>query len=206
MERISGSWDPDLIRPRIFPPLKITSRQPHPTTRPITPFLRAGGVDLRGEARSATTGDLWRWVFSRPGREPGRIRAISGPVPPPAGGYAAEAYRPEVMRWRQCTGYKAVSRGAREGRHDGIVYTQRRRRGRTRGDGQILTFCRILQKVNRSTPARRSMFPPLKGRVQRPDSCTRAMVSCDTPAILASSFLVSTGSADFCGTAPPLLF
>ena len=39
MERISGSWDPDLIRPRTFPPLKITSRQPHPTTRPITPFL-----------------------------------------------------------------------------------------------------------------------------------------------------------------------
>ena len=58
MERISGSWDPDLIRPRIFPPLKITSRQPHPTTRPITPFLRAGGVDFRGEARSATTGNL----------------------------------------------------------------------------------------------------------------------------------------------------
>ena len=43
----------------------------HPHIRPITPFLRAGGVDLRGEARSSTTGDLWRWVFSHPGREAG---------------------------------------------------------------------------------------------------------------------------------------
>ena len=66
MERISGSWDPDLIRPRTSPPLKITSRQPHPTTRPITPFLVPGGMDIRGEARSATTGNLWRWVFLSP--------------------------------------------------------------------------------------------------------------------------------------------
>ena len=157
MERISGSWDPDLIRPRIFPPLKITSRQPHPTTRPITPFLRAGGVDLRGEARSATTGDLWRWVFSRPGREPGRIRAISGPVPPQTGVYAADAYRPGSDEWEQCTGYKAVSRGAREGRHDGIVYTQRRRRGRTRRNTSVTStkvdFVRILTKSTLSTPA-----------------------------------------------------
>ena len=52
------------------------------------------------------------------------------------------------------------------------------------------------------------MFPPLKGRVHRPDSYTRAIVSWDTPAILASSSRVSiAGFAEFCkgrGVAPPV--
>ena len=50
-----SSRPPDISAP------KITSRQPHPKhlhIRPITPFLVPGGMDLRGEARSATTGDL----------------------------------------------------------------------------------------------------------------------------------------------------
>ena len=59
-------------------------------------------------------------------------------------------------------------------RHDGIVYTQRRRRRRTRGDGQILTFWRILQKVNRSTPARRSPRSPEYLTTPSPGCMSRA--------------------------------
>ena len=45
---------------------------------------------------------------------PPGIRGILPVVPPPAGGYAADAYRPGSDEGEQCTGYKAVSRGARE--------------------------------------------------------------------------------------------
>mgnify|MGYP000903220916 CR=1 FL=1 len=49
-----------------------------------------------------------------PGTPPPGIRGILPVVPPPAGGYAADAYRPGSDEGEQCTGYKAVSRGARE--------------------------------------------------------------------------------------------
>jgi len=73
----------------------------HPHIRPITPFLVPGGMDIRGEARSATTGDLWRWVFSRPGREAG-----SGTT--------------TRRVWRQCTGNRIFQprRGRRKGPHN----------------------------------------------------------------------------------------
>jgi len=92
------STPPDISAP------KITSRQPHPKhlhIRPITPFLVPGGMDLRGEARSATTDDLWRWVFSRPGREAG-----SGTT--------------TRRVWRQYTGNRIFQprRGRRKGSHN----------------------------------------------------------------------------------------
>lgn len=40
-------------------------------------------------------------------RDPGRIRGILPVVPPQTGEYAADVYRPEVMRWEQCTGNNA---------------------------------------------------------------------------------------------------
>ena len=60
-----------------------------------------------------------------------------------------EAASPAVSTWADLV--VAVE----EGRHDGIVYTQRRRRGRTRLAGRaVFCFCRILQKhLLRSTPA-----------------------------------------------------
>ena len=45
---------------------------------------------------------------------PPGIRGILPVVPPQTGVYAADAYRPGSDEWKQCTGYKAVSRGARE--------------------------------------------------------------------------------------------
>jgi len=70
-----------------------------------------------GDLRPATRRDIARHcetVRYSPTGTPGRIRAISGPVPPQTGVYAADAYRPGSDEWEQCTGYKAVSRGARE--------------------------------------------------------------------------------------------
>jgi hypothetical protein len=45
---------------------------------------------------------------------PPGIRGILPVVPPQTGVYAADAYRPGSDEWQQCTGNKAVSRGARE--------------------------------------------------------------------------------------------
>jgi hypothetical protein len=45
---------------------------------------------------------------------PPGIRGILSVVPPQTGVYAADAYRPGSDEWQQCTGNKAVSRGARE--------------------------------------------------------------------------------------------
>ena len=81
------STPPDISAP------KITSRQPHPKhlhIRPITPFLVPGGMDIRGEARSSIVGNLWRWVFSHPGREAGSGTTLS-------------------RVWRQCTGEQDLS-------------------------------------------------------------------------------------------------
>jgi len=55
---------------------------------------------------------------------PPGIRGILPVVPPQTGVYAADAYRPGSDEWQQCTGNKPFP-WSPEGRHDGIVYTQR---------------------------------------------------------------------------------